>query len=399
MPNDTFTGRNRMLSFEKQFVRAPQPGCDWASQMILNPALIADPDNPEKLHMLFRATGPWPAKQIPGKPLPFPIFLGYAVSENGGRDWQFDFSRPALAPALEYAREKLLTPDGNVNYTNGCIEDPRLFHFEGELFLTVACRAFPPGPYWEHDEPAQCMPEWALDPAHGLGTAVTDNTTVSVLFRVDLDELAGRNYESAFRMIGPLHNPDRSDDRDVFLFPRRLEIGEKKRIVCIHRPKNPERYDTSLDKPSIFFVAADLLTDFADDTKTDRTLFATPEFPWEADRIGASWPPVELEPGLWLLPYHGKQDEKIGYTQSFMLLRENGTLHPEILVRPAERLLYADQPWELEGEFTTPCLFSCSGVRMPDGRLLMGYGAADKKVGLASVDFDELVHFLKNRIR
>ena len=121
--------------------------------------------------------------------------------------------------------------------------------------------------------------------------------------------------------------------------------------------------------------------------------------PWEANRIGASWPPIELEPGLWLFPYHGKQDDRVGYTQSFMLLRENGTLHPDILVRPGERLLFADQPWELEGEFTIPCLFSCSGVRMPDGRLLMGYGAADKKVGLASVDFDELVRFLKSRIR
>ena len=388
-----------MLTFEKQFVRAPQPGCDWASQMVLNPALIADPGNPEKIYMLFRATGPCRGKQIPGKPLPYPIFLGFAVSENGGKDWEFDFSRPALAPALEYEKEKLLTPDGQVNYTNGGIEDPRLFSFEGELFLSVACRAFPPGPYWEHDEPSQCMPQWALDPAHGLGKAVTENTTVTMLFRVDLEALARRDYDSAFRMVGPLHNPDRSDDRDVFLFPRRLEIDGKRRIVCIHRPKNPERYGASPGKPSIFFAAADSLTDFADDAKSVRALFARPEFPWEADRIGASWPPIELEPGLWLFSYHGKQDEKVGYTQSFMLLRENGTLCPDTLARPAERLLFADQPWELGGEFATPCLFSCSGVRMPDGRLLMGYGAADKKIGLVSVGFDELVRFLKSRIR
>ncbi|MBS1369475.1 MAG: hypothetical protein HPZ91_05900 [Lentisphaeria bacterium] len=388
-----------MLSFEKQFVRAPQPGCDWASQMVLNPALAADPENPEKLHMLFRATGPFPEKRFPGKPLPFPIFLGYAVSENGGRDWRFDFSRPALAPALEYEKEKLFTAGGKINYTNGCIEDPRLFFFEGELFLTVAGRVFPPGPYWEKDDPVQCMPDWALDPASGLGDAVTGNTTVSVLFRVDLAALTRREYEAAFHMVGPLHNPDRSDDRDVFLFPRRLEIGGRRKIVCIHRPKNPERYDASLRLPSIFFAAADSLADFADDEKTEHTLFAAPEFPWEADRIGASWPPVELEPGLWLLPYHGKQDEKTGYTQSFMLLRENGTLRPDILVRPPERLLYADRPWELEGEFATPCLFSCSGVRMPDGRLVMGYGAADKKIGLASVEFDGLVRYLRARMK
>ena len=68
----------------------------------------------------------------------------------------------------------------------------------------------------------------------------------------------------------------------------------------------------------------------------------------------------------------------------------------EIKSRPAERLLFADQPWELEGEFTIPCLFTCSGVILQDGRLLMGYGAADKKIGLAAVDLNELIKYLKN---
>lgn len=76
-----------------------------------------------------------------------------------------------------------------------------------------------------------------------------------------------------------------------------------------------------------------------------------------------------------------------------MLLREKQ------FVRTPERLLPADQPWELGGEFATPCLFSCSGVRMPDGRLLMGYGAADWEIGLVSVEFDKHVRFLKSRNR
>ena len=74
-----------------------------------------------------------------------------------------------------------------------------------------------------------------------------------------------------------------------------------------------------------------------------------------------------------------------------MVLKENGTMDMDIVSRPAGRLLYADQPWELEGEFTIPCLFTCSGVRLPNGRLLMGYGAADKKVGLVDTDYDKLL--------
>ena len=80
-----------------------------------------------------------------------------------------------------------------------------------------------------------------------------------------------------------------------------------------------------------------------------------------------------------------------------MLLRERSTGLPEILVRPEERLLYAAEPWELEGDFTIPCLFTCSGILRTDGSLLMGYGAADAKVGTVSVDWNELCLYLKKK--
>lgn len=87
-------------------VLSPVEGCDWASKMVLNPAIVQDPDS-DTLHMLFRATGPWPRKQQEGKLPPYPIFLGYAVSRDGGVSWDADFSRPALAPALNFADEDI----------------------------------------------------------------------------------------------------------------------------------------------------------------------------------------------------------------------------------------------------------------------------------------------------
>lgn len=71
-----------MLNFTRRKLLGPQGNCPWANQMVLNPAMIADPADPETLHMLFRATGAWAQAQIPGKPLPYPIFLGYAVSRR-----------------------------------------------------------------------------------------------------------------------------------------------------------------------------------------------------------------------------------------------------------------------------------------------------------------------------
>lgn len=389
-----------MINYDKRFVKSPQEGCDWAEKMILNPAIIKDPVNEDTLHMLFRATGPYPGKQIAGKPLPFPIFLGYAVSKDSGETWNFDFETPALAPALEYEKEKLFTHDINgnrtINYANGCIEDPRLFYFENKLYLSAACRVFPPGPYWDHDDPVQCMPEWALTEDHGLGRAVTDNTTVSLMYEVDLDALSKRNYENAFSYVCPMHNPDISDDRDVFLFPRKLKIDGKEKVVCIHRPKEPNNYEMGIDidKPSIFLAAADSFFDLAGDN-VERHVLAAPEYEWEKDRVGASWAPIELDNGEWLLPYHAKQDSKVGYTQSFMILKENDSGFPSVIHRPSDRMMFADEAWELDGDFTTPCMFTCSGVKLNSGKLLMGYGAADQKIGIAEVQFDELIEYVR----
>ncbi len=362
--------------------------------MVLNPAFVPDPRS-DRLHMLFRASGPWPHMQRPGQPLPYPIFLGYAFSDDGGETWEADFSRPALAPALEQDADKLwiTTSDGRrtLNHANGCIEDPRLFWLEGELYLTCACRMFPPGPYWTGTELTCCMPEWARDPSHGLGMAVTSNVTVSVLYRVDLDALSAGRYEDAFTYITHLTDPEKGDNRDVYLFPRKLVIDGRPQYVCMHRPWTPDAYEVGagVDKPSMFLAAADELTDLAT-PKARQHVLATPKFDWEANRVGGSFPPIELGDGHWLVSYHGKADGSVGYTQSFMILQEQDRGFPRIRHRCSDRLLYARLPWELEGKFLTPCLFTCAGWVI-DGELVMSYGAADTKAGIVRVEFDELI--------
>jgi predicted GH43/DUF377 family glycosyl hydrolase len=389
-----------MLKYKKRFIIGPKTDCSWASKMVLNPAIIKDPENSDVLHMLFRATGPCPEKQLPGKPLPYPIYLGYAVSHDAGKSWDADFSSPALAPALKYNENELsvknIFDQYCTNYGNGCIEDPRLFYFENELYLSAACRAFPPGPYWDHDDPVQCMPDWAVNGEHGLGAAITENSTVTLLYKVNLDALKTRNYSEAFLFVCPLHNPNISDDRDVVLFPRKLKIRGEKKIVCIHRPKHPWNYSIGKDltAPSIFLAAADSLAGLSGDN-VERQILAVPEFKWEQNRIGTSWAPLEISPDEWLLPYHGKQDDKVGYTQSFMILKETVDGFLVITHRPAERLMYADEPWELEGDFNIPCMFTCSGVVLDNGSLLMGYGAADQKIGIATVPFEYLLDIVK----
>jgi predicted GH43/DUF377 family glycosyl hydrolase len=362
--------------------------------MLLNPTLIDDCET-GVLHMLFRATGPCPEHRTPGQPLPYPIFLGYATSDDGGKTWHADFSRPCLAPKLENTADRIRITgrDGkeHIDHANGCIEDPRLFRLDGELYLTTACRMFPPGPYWEHDEPTQCAPSWATEGRHSLGPAATQNLTVTVLWKVNLKELAAQNYEAAFDYVCPLSDPSRGDNRDVFLFPQKIAIDGRNQFGCLHRPFHPELYGRLYSgvRPSIFVSCADQLEDFGGPLASHR-LLAKPVLPWEGNRVGASWVPIPLSKGEWLLPYHAKQDNVVGYTQSFMILKESTDGWPEVTNRCSDRLIFAKKEWELEGRFKTPCVFTCGGVVRGD-ELIMSYGAADTVAGIAWVNFPKLV--------
>jgi predicted GH43/DUF377 family glycosyl hydrolase len=362
--------------------------------MVLNPALIRDPRD-GRLHMLFRATGQWAEPAAPSQPAPYPIFLGYMFSADGGATWSADLSRPALAPALETQAEniriKTATGQTSVNYANGCIEDPRLFWLEGVCHMIAACRMFPPGPYWIHDDPIQCAPDWAQLPDAPGGRAARENVTVNVLFRVDLDALRTGRYEQAFAFVTHLTDPELGENRDVLLFPRKLRINGRVQFVCIHRPQEPGHYPGGGDtmRPSIWICAAESLDDIST-SPTVQACLAEPMFDWELNRIGASAPLLELGGGEWLLAYHGKRDAVTGYTQSFMILREQPTGLPVVVHRCPERLFVPEEDWEQPDRFETPCVFT-TGLEEAGDELIVAYGAADQRVGIARFDRKELL--------
>jgi predicted GH43/DUF377 family glycosyl hydrolase len=387
-----------VIRYSKEPVIVPQNGCHWADTMVLNPAIVKDPES-DTIHMLFRATGPWPQKNLKGLSDPYPIFLGYAKSEDNGETWEVDFSRPALAPALEYEIDKMYIKDdqGNmeVNYANGCIEDPRIFLLEGEYYLTTACRMFPPGPYWEGDKRRDNLPDWALVKDNPFGTAAYNNDTTTVLFKLDLNKLKAKEYEDAFQYVCTLTDGNITDNRDVFFFPHKMKINDEYQYVMLHRPDNPDAFDAGkgIHKPSMFLAAAKEVREFVTD-KATHELLAVGIFDWEEERIGASFPPIPLRNGEWLVSYHGKKLPLIGYTQSFMILKEQENSLPRIIHRCSDRLMYAKQDWELPDKFACPCIFTTGGIVIEE-ELIMSYGAADQKVGIAWACFDEIVDYIR----
>jgi hypothetical protein len=218
--------KNVVLS--RKCILRPVECCPFASEMVLNPGIIEDPKT-GRIHMLVRTSGPCPEKQLPGCPLPFPIHFVYAWSDDGGKSFDFDLSRPALSPKVEYELEKMYLTDGRgyrvPNYHNGCIVDPRLLFIEGECYCIIAARTFPAGPYWVHDDPVQCMPAWARRADSPIGNQ--GNVTTTVLYKVDLDRLAEKDYDRAFTYVTDLTDPKNGEDRDVFIFPEKMKNAIK----------------------------------------------------------------------------------------------------------------------------------------------------------------------------
>lgn len=144
-----------------------------------------------------------------------------------------------------------------------------------------------------------------------------------------------------------------------------MRISGKWQYVMLHRPMNvlPFAGGEQAGKPSIYLAAAESIADFASPAAVHR-LLASPLFDWEENRVGASWPPVALGNREWLVAYHAKKNVQFGYTQSFMILREQENDFPVIIHRCSDRLMYAEQDWEMPEDYPTPCLFTTGGIVM-----------------------------------
>ena len=383
------------IVLSRKCILRPQPDCPFASEMVLNPAIIEDPKT-GRIHMLVRTSGPCPEKQLKDKPLPFPIYFAYGYSDDNAKSFTFDLTTPALAPALEYEPEKLFITNGKgervPNYANGCIEDPRLFFIEDECYCTVAARTFPPGPYWIHDDPVQCMPQWAKESDSPIGNQ--GNYTVTVLYKVDLNALGDKDYQRAFTYICDLTDPAMGEDRDAFLFPKKMMIDGKLQYVMIHRPQHPENYpEMNETKPSIVRSASEDLYSFANNATKRKILYA-PSHKWQGNRVGASAPLISLGNGEWLLNFHGKENDLSGYGQSFMILKEQENDFPTVSFLYPEKWITNEADFESPAKFSIPCVFFTGCIKRDD-KLLISYGAADENAAIMELDFNNLIHELK----
>lgn len=232
-------------------------------------------------------------------------------------------------------RQPVLSPSGDVDARG--VEDPRVTELDGRFYMayTAFSREGPP-------------PEHGKLP-HGITPmyAVSDNLIT-------------------WETLGPL--VENEDNKDHALFPGKV-CG---RFVSFHRRP-----------PSIWLAFSDDMRSWGDHEE----IIAPRPGLWDGKRVGAGGPPIDTGEG-WLMLYHGYNENHIYCMGAALLDKEDPT---RVLKRPKASVLEPRTSWELRGDVPN-VVFGCANP-VVDGTVYLYYGGADRVVGLATANLQELLEW------
>lgn len=336
----------KILKYKNNPILSPDPNIPFEAKCVLNPGVIYDEEK-KQFVMVYRAAG---------NDMAHVIQFGLAYSSDG-----FNFKRYSKEPVFKANR---FEPDG------GCVEDPRITKIGNTYFMTYAARAYAPGPYW--------LPEWPFPPIYTTDEDVhTDDMPYFAKKNITVTYIAATKDFIHYQRLGRITESN-IDDRDVVIFPE--TINDK--YVMISRPKFSNV--PGVNMPSIWISFGDDLVSF----DKPELLLTGGETDWEVQRVGISSVPIKTKYG-WFVLYHGV-DKKGVYRVGAIILDLNDPR--KVLYRTKKWIMEPDQPFELEGIYDG-CVFPTAAV-VKDGVLFIYYGCADKHIGVATVDFDEMIEYL-----
>ncbi|MDD2225245.1 MAG: hypothetical protein PHP97_03725 [Candidatus Shapirobacteria bacterium] len=259
--------------------------------------------------------------------------FGLAITTDGfNLDWRSD--EPIYTPK-EYFEVK----DGEDNFS-GC-EDPRITRIGDRIYVCY--------------------------------TAFNSKGPPKVAFTsILVSDFLKRNWNWKKSVI---ISDEGKDNKDACLFPER--IGNK--YIFFHRLGGKGMTMSFMD--SIDFENNEHLTeDFC---------LNTGKRPWKGDKTGIATPPLKTNRG-WFLLYHGVSDIDRFYRVGALLLDLE---HPyKVIGHTRFPILEPEANYEKIGDVNN-VVFPC-GMVVKNGELLVYYGAADKVIGVAMGNFDELINEL-----
>ncbi len=174
-----------------------------------------------------------------------------------------------------------------------------------------------------------------------------------------------------------------------------------KRIGIISEPGNkdgvlfPEKINgryARLDRPLGSFNSGCIWISYSDDLihwgHHSPLIEPRPGY-WDADRIGASAPPIKTDQG-WLEIYHGFKMTSSGpiYRMGTVLMElENPG---RVIARCDEAILSPRMDYERVGDVNN-VVFACGAIVEPDKQVKIYYGGADTSLCVATVDLNKLI--------
>ncbi|MEM2094710.1 MAG: glycosidase, partial [Candidatus Bathyarchaeia archaeon] len=109
---------------------------------------------------------------------------------------------------------------------------------------------------------------------------------------------------------------------------------------------------------------------------------------WDAVKNGVAAPPLKTKEG-WILLYHGV-DEELTYRVGAVLLNPRNPL--EVIARTDDPVFEPEETYERIG-IVNNVVFPCGAVVIGD-TIYMYYGAADRVIGVATLEVERLLRAL-----
>lgn len=262
--------------------------------------------------------------------------LGYAMSHDGVH-FETRSTEPIYVPRMSYEQKQV---DGNYS---GC-EDPRIVKVGNRFYMFYTA--------YDGQGPPRVAMSW-----------------------IKVDDFVKHNW-----LWSPptLISPPGIDNKNTCIFPEKING----KYLMLHRVGGRDiAIDWLMDLNHF-----DGLNWLEKEESINRI-----EHSWQGEKIGIGAPPIKTDSG-WLLIYHGVSDIDSQYRAGAMLLDLDDPT--KVLARTQYPLLEPTESYEQKG-LVNNVVFPC-GAAVAQGQLFVYYGAADQSIGVATIELNKLLSYLKD---
>jgi predicted GH43/DUF377 family glycosyl hydrolase len=273
--------------------------------------------------------------------------------------------------------EPLLVPESE-DEMHG-LEDPRVVEIEGTYYMTYT----------------------AFNGINALGALATSEDLIHwdkkgiIVPQITYEEFKQFTEKQGlvnnkYKRFSERNLPDELLTEDVFMWDKNLILFPRKingKFCFLHRIKPDIQIVVEVDNLENISTAfwQDYFSGF------NQHVILEPLYDHEASYIGGGCPPIETPHG-WLLIYHGVHDTTKGYVYSACAALLDIDNPSKEIARLPYPLFFPEKEWELIGEVNNVCF--PTGAVVENETLYIYYGAADKRIAVASMNLNELLQEL-----